>query len=153
MAVDHLLVNDAGDKLIIKSNKLVTVDDPDDCECCDAAAECPSDCSACDDPIVATVTGVDGGAQQCGFGTKDCSNVNQTYSMPKSGCTWTGAGTTDTDYTGTITCNGTIDQWEFEITCVIGTPSLFRVAASACPPASGWTRVGGNCTNGAVTMS
>ncbi len=152
MAVDHLLVNDAGDKLIIKSNKLVTVDDPDACECC-GAAECPSDCSACDDPIVATVTGTDGGDQQCGFGTKDCSNANQVYSMTRSGCTWSGVGATDTDYTGELSCNGTTDEWEFSVVCVIATPLAFTATASACPPASGWTLVGGNCTNGAVTMS
>ena len=55
MAVDHLLVNEDNDKLIVKDDKLVTVDVPDDCECCDAAV-CPTDCSACSSTFTASLT-------------------------------------------------------------------------------------------------
>lgn len=84
----------------------------------------------------------------CCFGGITCSDWNGgPYALTKVGdCWWVKGGSPDID----LRCFDS--SWEMD---VIGCSCLHFSApnTSGCPPATGWTRNGGDCTGGSVTVS
>lgn len=163
MAVDHLLVNEAGDKLIIKDDKLVTVDLPDDCECCGDAV-CPTNCDDCDDSYK-VVLSVSNPSTGCFIGAQ-CSRIDgDTFCFEKHAsidCRWDGvascASCTEVgDHTlGDTRIECVNDEWVMSLHDQIAPCAVVLVApidGSGCPPLTGWVDQDSGACNGSVTVT
>lgn len=120
-------------------------------DCC-CGQDCPTDCSTCDDPITATVSGLSGSCS----GT-DCSNLEGTndLSLQSGTCTWSKAQwNNNMDYSASIIC-GT-QEWTFALKITGGDCAIWTAPnTDGCPPTSGWTfdSTNSSCSGGSLSLA
>lgn len=120
---------------------------------CDCEEDCPSDCTDCDDPVTVVVSGIMG--TQCALGSVECTELNDTYSMSKSGgassCVYTGSGSTH-GHGMSLFCSAGV----WEMNWGAGSCGNFQAPAQAsgCVPEIGWVYNASFCGGtGVVTVS
>ena len=108
------------------------------CCCDDVPQDCPQKCDDCEDPLVATITGAEGGDEDC-----DCEVFNNDFTLARLGCNWVlNIGIGDV----LLWCSG--QAWHLTINCVVGAGFAITWEApniTGCPPLIGWVLVDNDC--------